>query len=516
MINKKISNNEDSIKTAQVVDRIDKLSHQTNLNEYDNVLQNNEEDLNTLVNVLSEKVINQKNELKEIYEIANIGIWDWKFATNKINVSNHFCKIFDRYDQFSIELTFQEFISIIHPDDQKKVEKAIQDAIKNDRPYNITHRYISKYNRLKYIQQRGKIIKLDGKPLKLVGSVQDITEQELNRLKIVDNENKFKSYINNLITGIIVMQDYKIVDLNEAICTMFGYKYDDLIGSGFIDLIHPDDFTKITKHFRLWLRNKTSPKSHIIKIPNVKGEERYAKITCGGDTEFNKKQAVFFSVEDVSNEKLYEVKLENTLKEKEVLLAEVNHRVKNNLQIISGLLNMQIKKIEDNNVVLELLETQSRIKSISLVHEKLYQSNNFSSINLKTYLNTLIMEVINAFKSKTVIEYIIDIEKIDIKINQAIPLGLIINEILSNIYKHAFPDKNKGEVKINLKNVKNVVFLTIRDNGVGFDTNRKMIKKSIGHRLIKALSNQIDIDLNVESGIDEGVSYTLKIPINTN
>ena len=186
--------------------------------------------------------------------------------------------------------------------------------------------------------------------------------------------------------------------------------------------------------------------------------------------------------------------------------------MKNNLQIIAGLLDLQLKKIVDDSVRLELLNTKSRIRSISLVHEKLYQSNDCTLIDLNHYLKKLINEVINAFKSKTKIQFNIDIDEVDVKINKAIPLGLIVNEILSNVYKHAFLGRDNGVVDISLIKNNTEMILSIRDNGVGIDLEKVQENKSIGYRLIHSLSDQLNIELNIESNFEEGVFYKLKIP----
>ena len=183
-----------------------------------------------------------------------------------------------------------------------------------------------------------------------------------------------------------------------------------------------------------------------------------------------------------------------SLKEKEILLAEIQHRVKNNLAIITGLLNLQTEKAPCDESRLLMIESRNRVMSIAMVHERLYKKENLSKINLKLYLSELIQELVKSFpvNSKT-IEIIEDLDKIEIEIIKAVPIGLIVNEALTNSLKHAFkPENTHPTVKIRMKLIYDRIQICLIDTGIGFLDPTKRKDTALGLSLIESLSDQID------------------------
>ena len=151
---------------------------------------------------------------------------------------------------------------------------------------------------------------------------------------------------------------------------------------------------------------------------------------------------------DITERKNAETEIKNSLNEKEVLLREINHRVKNNLQIIASLLHLQADSIDDKRIADILKESETRVKSMAIVHEKLYQSPNFNDINFKQYLEKLVYDILYTYGIKIgPIKVQMEIEDINLNIDTAIPLGLIINELITNTIKYAFP-KSEGTITI--------------------------------------------------------------------
>ncbi|MEQ8186961.1 MAG: histidine kinase dimerization/phosphoacceptor domain -containing protein [Candidatus Eremiobacterota bacterium] len=224
----------------------------------------------------------------------------------------------------------------------------------------------------------------------------------------------------------------------------------------------------------------------------------------------------------VSNNKLKEEAQEReraeeqillSLKEKEVLIKEIHHRVKNNLQIISSLLYLQSDSIKDEYDRIVFKDTQSRIKSIALVHEKLYGTGDFSKIDFHTYLQSLLVYLRNTYKVKDFIKVNTDVAHIYLAVDKAIPCGLIVNELITNSLKYAFPDDRKGEIYIRLyTNGDKKVILEIEDDGIGlpedFDINNI---STLGLDLVVNLTRQIDgyIDIQSFKGTKININFTL-------
>lgn len=190
--------------------------------------------------------------------------------------------------------------------------------------------------------------------------------------------------------------------------------------------------------------------------------------------------------------------IEESLKEKELLLKEIHHRVKNNLQIISGILELQNYTIKDPEIKTILNEGQNRIQSIALLHKTMYQNKNFKAVNFEHYLTELITYSKQANSSNKKIDIKLNIDAIQLEIDTAVPLSLILNEIINNAYKHAFSSTNTGEIEILLEKLQNQYRLVVHDNGVGFPDNFDIKKlNSVGFELINGLTKQINGTLSI-------------------
>jgi two-component sensor histidine kinase len=186
-----------------------------------------------------------------------------------------------------------------------------------------------------------------------------------------------------------------------------------------------------------------------------------------------------------------------SLKEKDTLLAEIQHRVKNNLAIITGLLNLQTEKAPCDESRQLMIESRNRVMSIAMVHERLYKKDNLSKINLKLYLSELVKEVVKSFPVKTQqIETIEELDLVELEIIKAVPIGLIVNEALTNSLKHAFNASNtKPTIKLKMQLIYDRVQICIIDNGEGFKDGENKQDSSLGLSLIESLCDQIDAEV---------------------
>ncbi|MCK5145808.1 histidine kinase [bacterium] len=218
----------------------------------------------------------------------------------------------------------------------------------------------------------------------------------------------------------------------------------------------------------------------------------------------------------IKERKKTEALIKKSLSEKEVLLKEIHHRVKNNLQVISSLLNLQSRSIKDKSLQGVFKESQNRIRTMALVHEKLYQSEDLSSIDFNGYIKSLVHNLTTVYQVRARrIEIDMQIEKIELSINMAIPLGLVINELISNVFKHAFPDtwEGRGLVTITMISSNGRICLTIKDNGVGIPQGFDIRKaQSLGLKLLVVIiEDQLDGSFEVLS--ENGTEYKIDCPI---
>jgi two-component sensor histidine kinase len=206
-----------------------------------------------------------------------------------------------------------------------------------------------------------------------------------------------------------------------------------------------------------------------------------------------------------------QVMIENSLQEKEVLLAEIQHRVKNNMSVIIGLFNMQKEGTDNEETKRELTEARNRVLSIAMVHERLYKRENLSRISLKNYISNLCKEIIYSHPLHDKIKFVEEIEELDTDITRAVPIGLIVNEAITNSLKHAFKENSSPVITIRLAKQFDTISLKIRDNGPGFPESKKSNDRALGLSLIESLTDQLDGKLHLLS--EEGAIVKIVFPI---
>ena len=217
-------------------------------------------------------------------------------------------------------------------------------------------------------------------------------------------------------------------------------------------------------------------------------------------------------VRDITKRKKAEDRLQASLREKEVLLREIHHRVKNNMQIISSLLNLQSRQVEDPHVLEAFKESQRRIRSMALIHERLYQSADLSRIEFSQYLDNLAHRLLLSYQvdpDRILLKLLT--EEVFLNVNTAIPCGLIVNELVSNALKHAFPDGRTGEVAVELHRSESGEFLLrVKDDGVGFPKALDFRHtETLGMQIVVTLVDQIDgtIEVGASAGTDFQIRF---------
>jgi len=212
---------------------------------------------------------------------------------------------------------------------------------------------------------------------------------------------------------------------------------------------------------------------------------------------------------DITEKKLSEKEIVESLKEKEVLLKEIHHRVKNNLQVISSILNLQSSFVKDEKTLEILDESRNRIRSMAIIHENLYRTTNFSSIDFSSYLQNLCINLISSYHVYSgVVEFKDEMEHVDLVLDQAIPCGLLVNELITNSIKYAFPTKQAGEITVGLEEKEEKIYLRIEDNGIGLPKDFDMMKTdTLGLQLVSTLVEQLDGEITVRN--HQGTKYLI-------
>ncbi len=213
----------------------------------------------------------------------------------------------------------------------------------------------------------------------------------------------------------------------------------------------------------------------------------------------------------LEQERLAEEQLRGALREKETLLKEIHHRVKNNLQVISSMLHLQSARTTDKEVLMAFKESQSRVDTMALIHEKLYQSKNLTVIPMSGYIGDLITNLYMSFGiNDEAIKAVIKVADVNLNVSTAIPCGLIINELVTNCLKHAFPGGRKGEIVLSLQPVAEGKYeLIVSDNGIGFPENADFTNtETLGLKLVVSLISQLDGTIELDR--TGGSTFTIR------
>jgi PAS domain S-box-containing protein len=314
------------------------------------------------------------------------------------------------------------------------------------------------------------------------------------------------------MSNFLLMLDHEknIVNINNATTLLLGYQKSEIIGKpvsyifadnhqeNINELFETSSNSIINFETKLKTKNNTVIPVLISKSVIRSDNGNVIGIVCIGN-----------NIVDIKNA---EEKIKASLEEKELLLRELHHRVKNNLQIISSLINLQSNGIKNSEDFEIFRESQSRVKSMAIIHEKLYQSVDLANINFKEYIQSLVSYLVSYY-SKENIDIDLDVENdLILNMDTAVPCGLIINELFINCLKHAFVVKGSGKIKISLHRDKNEVgsfILIVSDNGVGLPEDMDIENpQKLGLQLVVSLTNQLDGNITLNK--DEGTKFVIK------
>ena len=312
-----------------------------------------------------------------------------------------------------------------------------------------------------------------------------------------ESERKFREIFNkaNDMISVNVMNEDgipgKFLEVNEVVSKRLGYTNEELLSMTPSDLVSPEKSDLIQVNAEKLF--KKGQNTFEIVLVTKDGKEIPVEVN-NHFIDYNGKRVSLAVSRDITDRKKSEEQLKASLGEKIVLLREIHHRVNNNLQIISSLFNLQSNYVDENSKDI-LMASQSRVKSMAMIHEKLYQSPDLTRINMKDYIESFVSGLFSLYMVETTAIHLqTDLEDIEMGIDTAIPVGLIINELVTNSLKHAFPAGNEGGIiEISFRKEGELLTLKIADNGIGLPERRKIeTKKSLGLQLVSNLVNQLD------------------------
>jgi len=351
-----------------------------------------------------------------------------------------------------------------------------------------------------------------------------LLDKEVERRQIISEalKNSQQQYYDTLeasMAGVYIIENGFFTYVNSSMADMFRATREELIGSASGDMVCNDDRPLVAENTRLRLQGHNIP-PYTIQWIRKDGTTFYGEV-WGKIAVWQKKHVMVGTINDVSSiklkEKLLKVqdqRLQKSLDEKEVLLKEIYHRTKNNMLVIISLLDLQVQDIEDEQVRTLFLETENRIKAMALVHEKLCQSQNLSEIDLGSYLKEIAESLLATMVVDNRVKLLSSFEPVAINIDYAVPLGLVVNEIVTNAVKHAFPGNHSGSIYLNVEqSQEGEIVLAIGDDGVGLPEYIDVQNStSFGMRIIITSLVKMQLKGTLTVNRENGTRYLIKFP----
>lgn len=428
------------------------------------------------------------------------------------------------------ELTGLEFehalgkgwLRVMHPDDADRVARAWYEATVTGVPFSIDYRYRSTRGEVVWVQGSSTPLRdAHGVVTGYLGTIVDVTDRRRTLDALAASEANFRLLVEHAPFGVVVFRDTTILYLNQSCLRMLGY--DDLAalyGRSLLDtVVHPRARELVRSRIENAGRGAPLPPMH---LPCVRRDGSEILIE-GASTPllFDGSPAVAGVVRDVTAQQHAETirlsaeqALRESLREKEMLLKEVHHRVKNNLQVIVSLINLQASKLEEPHARSTFEETRSRVHAIALLHERLYRSKNLGRIDMRDYLDGLASDLSSTNLDQRTITLSVNAQDIYFEMDTAVPVGLIVNELVTNAYKHAFPRDGRagGAIQVALRSEEGYIVIAVSDDGAGlpadFDPDNL---DSLGLLLISSLSRQLDGELSFATSA-HGARATVRFP----
>lgn len=426
----------------------------------------------------------------------------------KINDINRAVELITGYSRDEIVGTdFSDYFT--SPDEAKRgYMKVFADGFVRNYPLEIRHKNGDVtpvlYNASVYHDENEQV-------MGVFAAARDITQLIEAENKLKESEEKYRSFIETAQEGVWLLDENGITKyVNREMENILGYRKEEMVGNSFLNFVDEESKTKAKK---LMEKRKLGIKERYdFRFLNKFGSNVWVMIST--NPLFNKEHEYMGALKmltDITERKEMEVELKKSLSEKEMLLKEIHHRVKNNLMVISSLLNLQSNYIKDKDDFEMFKESQARAKSMALIHELLYQSDDLKRIDFGNFITKLANDLYNTYVQDTGnVKMKLNLKKTMLDINTSIPLGLIVNELVSNCMKHAFPDDRQGEIDVGLKSKNGKYTLMVADNGIGLpkDIDFKNTD-SLGLQLVNSLTNQIegDLVLNTDNGSEFKVIF---------
>ena len=447
--------------------------------------------------------------LRHAEELAHLGSFSVVLPTNEVQWSEELFRIYGR-DPATYVPTIVSWLEAVYPADRERVRVLVERAIVARQQFGLEQRIVRPDGSVRVLVVKGQVFGDGSQVVRIAGCCQDITDRtEAERAR-----DRLVKMVESSEDAIITLAlDGTIESWNAGATHIFGHEAAYAIGRSCQILVPADQADRLGQ-----LLAAVQGEQHVARYEQAyvrrDGSTFPASVTMSVITDQdNRVIGLSMMLRDIGEQKTLENDLRESLAEKEMLLREIHHRVKNNLQVISSLLSLQLASDPTAPARKNITDSQARIQSMALVHRLLYQSKDLEHIDFAEYLRRLaerLFEAYNVWPDRIALS--IDAVPVHLDIDHAIPCGLIVNEIVANSLAHAFPDDRRGHIWIELAGEGQRLALTIRDDGVGMPPDIDIATaQSFGLQIARTLSEQLDGEITLVR--DGGTTIRVTFPI---
>jgi PAS domain S-box-containing protein len=406
--------------------------------------------------------------LKKAADMVLFGGWSVDLKENVVLWSDMVARIHEAPPGYYPSV--EDAISCYAHEWRELITRKFQDCARLGKPYDVEIEIVTFKGNRRWARTTGEPVRdAQGKIVKVQGAFQDITARKMAEQKIRESEENYRMLVENQ-TDLIVKVDIegRLLYVSPSYCKLFGKTEEELLGNTFMPLIHEDDKESTEKA----LQSLHTPPYDVYLEQRAKTKDgwRWLAWTDTAIVDENGKVSEIIGVgRDITIKREAEEKLKKSLEEKTTLLQELYHRTKNNMQVISSMLMIHSMRLNDESFSVLIQDINNRIKSMSLVHQKLYESNNLSYIPLDEYIRDLFSELSSSYLVRPgLVTLNLDTGSLKLLIDTAIPCGLVLNELISNSLKHAFPGDRQGTITISaIQRTDQKIHIHYKDDGIG-------------------------------------------------
>lgn len=475
-----------------------------------------------------ERALRESEErLRLAQEAGHVGVFDWDIVRNKAVVTPELEEIFGlRQPGGASESCYRAWSERVHPEDLPRLERLCAEWMQSGREIERWEYRFLRQGETRWLSGSGRLCRdPSGKPLRMVGTILDVTERKLAEEALSASEERFRIVAENARAVFGIVQGKRFVYANPFLAELSGYSVEEILSMDFVEMVHPDYREQVADYARRRQLGEPVPAHYEFAMVTKAGETRWMDF-APGLSEYRGRPAIVGTAFDITARKRAEDSLRASLLEKEVLLKEIHHRVKNNMQVLSSLANLQAQSFargeqarsgqrspaHEQVLQAAFADLHDRIRSMALVHEKLYQSENLAAIDFAEYAESLLHRLWSAHAAGAVIQLRLALEPVVLTVDRAVPCGLILNELASNALKHAFRGRSGGAVLVSsCCSPDGSAVIRVSDNGVGLPPGWDWRREpSLGLQLVQMLSRQLQGVVEARQTAGGGTEFELK------